>query len=108
MFNVGDKPWQNSLDFITTYHRYLNFKNIYNRESLKIHASFANESNNYYIGNSHIYFNPIKYYKLNSKDDRFWIEFYSGRHYNYPVNIPEDEGFILEMLFMQNQKLLYT
>ena len=108
VFNVGDKPWQNSLDFITTYHRYLNFKNIYNRESLKIHASFANESNNYYICNSHIYFNPIKYYKLNSKDDRFWIEFYSGRHYNYPVNIPEDEGFILEMLFMQNQKLLYT
>ena len=108
MFNVGDEPSQNSLDYITTYHRMLSFRNIYNRETLKIHASFGNPSNNFYIGNSHVYFDPIKYYKLNSKDDKFWIEFYSGRHSSCPVNIPEDEGFILEMLFMQNQKLLYT
>ena len=108
IFNVGNNPWQNSLDYITTYHRFISFRNIYNRESVKVHASFANQSNNYYVGNSHVYFNPIKYYKLNSKDDKFWIEFYGGRHYNYPINIPEDEGFVLEMLFMQNQKLLYT
>ena len=108
MFNVGNERHQNSLDFITTYHRSISFRNVYNRESLKIYASFASQSNDYYVGNSHVYFNPIKYYKLNSKDDKFWIEFYSGRHYNYPVNISEDEGFIMEMLFMQNQKLLYT
>ena len=108
VFNIGNEPWQNSLDYITTYHRRLTLKNIYNRESLKVHASFGNPSNNYYIGNSHVYFDPIKYYKLNSKDDKFWIEFYSGRYHKCPVNIPEDEGFVLEMLFMQNQKLLYT
>ena len=108
MFNVGNEPWQNSLDYITSYHRLFSFKNIYNRESLKVHASFANPSCNFYVGNSHVYFDPIKYYKLNSKDDKFWIEFYSGRHSSCPINIPEDEGFVLEMLFMQNQKLLYT
>ena len=108
VFNMGNERYQNNLNYITTYHRFLVFKNIYNRESLKIHASFGNPSNNYYIGNSHVYFDPIKYYKLNTKDDKFWIEFYSGRHSEYPVNIPEDEGFVLEMLFMQNQKLLYT
>ena len=108
MFNVGNEPSQNNLDYITTYHRIISFKNVYNRKTLKVHASFANPSNNYYVGNSHVYFNPIKYYKLNSKDDKFWIEFYSGRQSSCPVNIPEDEGFVLEMLFMQNQKLLYT
>ena len=108
VFNICNEPWQNSLDYITTYHRRLTLKNIYTRESLKVHASFGNPSNNYYIGNSHVYFDPIKYYKLNSKDDKFWIEFYSGRYHKCPVNIPEDEGFVLEMLFMQNQKLLYT
>ena len=108
VFNVGEERWQNSLDYITTYHRILTFRNIYNRESIKIHASFGNPSNDFYIGNSHVYFDPIKYYKLNSKDDKFWIEFYGGRHSSCPINIPEDEGFVLEMLFMQNQKLLYT
>ena len=108
VFNIGKEPWQNSLDYVTTFHRELKFKNVYDRNSVKIHASFGNPSNNYYVGNSHVYFNPIKYYKLNAKDDKFWIEFYSGRHPDCPVNIPEDEGFVLEMLFMQNQKLLYT
>lgn len=107
IFNIGDLSYQNSIDYITTFHREIKFKNIYDRNSVKIHASFANQSNNYYIGNSHVYFYPIKYYKLNSKDDKFWIEFYSGRHHDCPINIPEDEGFIIEMLFMQNQKLLY-
>ena len=107
LFNIGNEPWQNSFDYITTFHRKLTFRNIYNRETLKIHASFGNPSNNYYVGNSHVYFEPIKYYKLNSKDDKFWIEFYSGRNQPCPINIPEDEGFVLEMLFMQNQKLLY-
>ncbi len=107
IFNAGKENWQNHLDYITSFHRLLSFKNVYNRGTLKIHASFGNPSNDYYVGNSHVYFTPIKYYKLNSKDDKFWIEFYSSHYHDCPVNIPEDEGFVLEMLFMQNQKLLY-
>lgn len=107
VFNIGDQPHQNSLEYITKFHRRINLQNVYDRSTVKVHASFANQSNDYYVGNSHVYFNPIKYYKLNSKDDKFWIEFYSGRYHDCPVNIPDDEGFVLEMLFMQNQKLLY-
>ena len=108
VFNIGDLPYQNSLDYITKFHRRIDLQNVYDRSTVKVHASFANQSNDYYVGNSHVYFNPIKYYKLNSKDDKFWIEFYSGRYHDCPVNIPDDEGFVLEMLFMQNQKLLYV
>ena len=108
VFNIGDQPHQNSLEYITKFHRRINLQNVYNRSTVKVHASFANQSNDYYVGNSHVYFNPIKYYKLNSKDDKFWIDFYSGRYHDCPVNIPDDEGFVLEMLFMQNQKLLYV
>ena len=107
VFNIGDEPWQNSLDYITRFHRKIVLKNVYDRRSVKVHASFANQSNDFYVGNSQVYFNPIKYYKLNTNDDKFWLEFYSGRHPDCPVNIPEDEGFVLEMIFMQNQKLLY-
>lgn len=108
VFNIGDQPHQNSLEYITKFHRNIILQNVYDRSTVKVHASFANQSNDYYVGNSHVYFNPIKYYKLNSKDDKFWIDFYSGRYHDCPVNIPDDEGFVLEMLFMQNQKLLYV
>ena len=108
LFNIGDKSYQNKLEDICKFHRTITFHNVFDRSTVKIRASFANQSKNYYVGNSHVYFNPIKYYKLNSNDDKFWIEFYNARNPDTPINIPDDENFVLEMLFLQNRKLLYT
>ena len=108
VFNVGNEPHQNSVDNIIRFHRTIEFKNLWDRHTCKVYASFANQSNHYYVGNSHVHFTPIKYYKLNARDNRFWIELYSGRKPNVPMRLPEGEGFVIEMQFMQNDKLLYV
>ena len=87
--------------------REVNFYNVWDRHSCKIYSSFGNQSNRGYVGNTTIYFNPIKYFKLNSTDQRFWIEFYSGRHKDIPVKIPRSESFSIEMIFFPYRKMLY-
>ena len=52
-----------------------------------------------------IYIWPIKYYKLNSNNDKFQIKFDSSRNHKVPVNIPNDEEFCIEIQFMQNKKM---
>ena len=87
--------------------RELRFKNVWDRHSCAVYSSIAEQSNKYYLGNSQIYFNPIKYFKLNSTDQRFWIDFYSGRHNNIPILIPNNESFKIEMIFLPYKKMLY-
>ena len=107
VFNIGsepidDNPYTNYLYFRRSH----KFINVWDRSPCEVHASFANQSNHSYLGKSDVVFTPIKYYKLNARDNRFWIEFYDICTKN-PVKIPNHEGFIMEMQFMQNDKLLY-
>ena len=107
VFNIGnepidDNPYTNYLYF----RRKHKFINVWERTPCEVHASFANQSNHNYLGKSDVIFTPIKYYKLNARDNRFWIEFYDICTKN-PVKIPNHEGFVMEMQFMQNDKLLY-
>lgn len=85
------------------------FEDVWDRCSCKIYSSIAEQSSKGYLGNSKVQFSPIKYFKLNSSDNRFWIEFYSGRYNRIPVKIPETETFYIEMQFMPfNKKLMYV
>ena len=107
VFNIGnepidDNPYTNYLYFRRNH----KFINVWDRTPCEVHASFANQSNHNYLGKSDVMFTPIKYYKLNARDNRFWIEFYDICTKN-PVKIPNHEGFVMEMQFMQNDKLLY-
>ena len=56
------------------------FKDVLDRCSCKMYSSIAEQSSKGYLGNSKVQFSRIKYFKLNSSDNRFWIEFYSGRY----------------------------
>ena len=107
VFNIGNEPFQNSVEYLAHFHRNIEFKNLWDRHECKVCASFASQSNHYYIGNSHVRFDPIKYYRLNSNDDKFWIEFYNDRNPNIPMKLPKHEGFVIEMQFMQDDKFLY-
>ena len=85
------------------------FEDVWDRCSCKIYSSIAEQSSKGYLGNSKVKFSTIKYFKLNSSDNRFWIEFYSGRYNRIPVKIPETETFYIEMQFMPfNKKLMYV
>ena len=110
VFNIGGDECNEDIE--NKYLQYLwfdwehEFINIWHREPCEVHASFANQSNHNYLGHSDVMFIPIKYYKLNARDNRFWIEFYDKQTKN-PIKIPKHECFTLEMQFMQNDKLLY-
>ena len=108
VFNIGDESYQNSIQQFYRFHRTIELKNLWDRHTCKVYTSFANQANHNYLGNTHVYFSPIKYYKLNSYDKRFWLELYSARNPNIPMRLPDHEGFVMEMQFMQNDKLLYV
>ena len=108
VMNIGNKSYQNNPDdYQNKWLRRLDFKNVWDRHSCKVYSSIAEQSNKYYLGNSQIYFNPIKYFKLNSTDQKFWVELYSGRHNNIPVILPDGESFVIEMQFLPYRKMLY-
>lgn len=85
----------------------INFYRVWDRHPCKIHSSIAEQSNHHYIGDSQVCFNPIKYYKLNSTDQKFWIEFYSTTHYNIPIKVPKNGSFVIKMQFLPYNKMLY-
>ncbi len=110
-FNIGSRDCNEDIE--NPYTRFLffsrehSFFNVWNRIPCNVHASFANQSNRNYLGRSNVVFNPIKYYRLNAYDNRFWIEFYDT-YSGEPIRLPKDESFVMEMQFMQNDKLLYV
>ena len=108
VFNIGDGPTQNRKGKYNLYENELTFDNIWDRHSCKVYSSLGEQSLHNYIGNSQIYYNPIKYFKLNSSDQRFWIELYSARQYNAPVKLPNGETFVMEMQFLPYNKMLYV
>lgn len=108
VMNIGKESFQNDpQSYYDKWMREINFYNVWDRHSCKVYSSFACDSSKGYLGNSQIFYHTIKYFKLNSTDQQFWIEFYSGRHNKIPVILPINESFNMELQFLQYQKLLY-
>ena len=121
VFNIGKEAFQNDVDkymlkykkedgseeYVGKWQRQLTFENVWDRHSAKIYSSFATDNSKGYLGNSQIFYHTIKYFKLNSTDQQFWIEFYSARHSEIPLVLPINESFNLEIQFLHYHKLLY-
>ena len=113
IYNEGEK----NLLPTDTYLVRFDYYDVWDRHSCKLFSSFAVDSNRGYIGNSTVDMIPIKYFKINSTDKKFYIDFYNSRNINCPSVIPYQndatgkmimsEQFIIEMQLMQNDKLLY-
>ena len=110
IFNINDNPLPK--DYVTE----MNFYDVWDRHSCKVFSNIASDSNHGYVGNSQVVFSPIKYFKINSTDKKFYIDFYNSRNIKCPSVLPykkkEDgstlnEPFIIELQLMQNEKLLY-
>ena len=108
LLNVGEDRDENSPNIYNEYVTEIVFDNVWDRHSCKVYSSIAEQSLHHYIGNSEVNFVPIKYYKLQSSDQRFWIEFHSGRHYNVPIKLPRNASFVINMQFLPYNKLLYV
>ena len=83
-------------------------KNILTDLECEVVASFATQSNHYLVGRTNEPFCPIKYYKLNHSDETFWIEFYDKNEIKIPLPINDNVVFTMDMVFLQNRKLLYS
>ena len=110
LFNINDNP-------LPEYHvNKIDFYDVWDRHSCKVFSNIASDSNKGYIGNSQVDLNPIKYFKINSTDKKFYIDFYNARNIKCPTVLPykkRDDGttlnepFVIELQLMQNEKLLY-
>ena len=107
VFNIGKEPFQNDPDkYKNKWLRRLDFLNVWNRKPCCVYSSIAEQSHNHYIGSSDINYTPIKYFKLKSTDQSFWIELYSPTYCRIPIKLPTNEAFCIEMQFLPFDKKL--
>ena len=107
-FNIGLSKYKNDLNFVTRFHRELSLKNVMSDLQCEVATSFASQSNHNIIGRTNEIFNPIKYFKINDDDDKFWIEFYDRNEITVPVAFNDYVMFTMDVVFLQNRKLLYN
>ena len=108
-FHIGDNnPYHNDIRYVTKFHRRLVFNHILTNLQCEVAASFANQSNHNLIGRTNEIYTPIKYYKLNDNDDKFWIELYDRNEIDIPVAFEDFFVFTMDVVFLQNRKLIYT
>lgn len=108
-FNMdNNNPYKNELPYIVHYHKEFVLKNLMTDLQCEVAASFASQSNHNIIGRTNEDFCPIKYYKLNDDDDKFWIEFFDKNEIKIPIAINDNVVFTMDMVFLQNRKLLYS
>lgn len=78
----------------------ISLKNIWNRDTLAIHASFVDLSYRQWLGSCNEHFIPPKEYPITFDDQKFWIELFTldGR----PVELPPDNKDQIIIEAMQN------
>ena len=102
--NIGSNP----AEYINKYHRELYFHGVRTDLDCRIAASFANQSNRNIIGHTNESFENIKYYRLNDNGTSFWIECYDNDDINIPISFNNDVVLTMDVVFLQNRKLLYS
>lgn len=82
------------------YARLIRFKNVWDRHSILLKSSICNNNTSNYLGYSHKNYYPIKYFKINCSEPRFYIDLYHGHKHDIPINLPVDEreSIILEIV----------
>lgn len=84
--------------------RIVYFNNLWDRHSILLQSNIAVNNSKNYLGFTNKNYNPIKYYKINSQDTKFYIDLYHGHYQNIPVNLPNDEKeqIILEIVIPED------
>lgn len=82
------------------------FDKVWDLKRCNVFSSFAEQSLHHYIGTTDTEYPEIKYYKLNSSDQQFWIEFCSMGHNRIPSYFPKSVSFAIEIQFHSFNKRL--
>lgn len=82
------------------------FNKVWDLKPCYVYSSIAEQSHHHYIGTTDVEYSEIKYYKLNSSDQRFWVEFRSMGRNNTPSYFPKNVSFAIEIQFQSFNKRL--
>ena len=82
------------------------FDKVWDLKPCYVFSSIAEQSAHHYIGTTDIEYHEIKYFKLNSSDQRFWVEFCSIGHDRTPACFPKSVSFAIEIQFQSFNKRL--
>ena len=107
-FNIGYQLHRNTFKYVFKFHRQIKLMNVMSDLECEVAASFATQSNHNMIGRTIERFTPIKYYKINDDDDMFWVAFYDRDAMNIPVAFNANVIFTMDVVLLQNRKLLYS
>jgi hypothetical protein len=79
------------------------YYDIYDRHSCMITSNIVDLSNKY-LGYTNVRYTPLKYYKINNSDTRFYIEFWNGHDHTLRSVFPYDnkEHLSIEMIILHN------
>ena len=82
------------------YAKLIRFKNVWDRHSILLKSSICINNTSNYLGYSHKNYYPIKYFKINCSEPRFYIDLFHGHRHEIPINLPVDEreSIILEIV----------
>jgi hypothetical protein len=99
-----NSPTSTELNYRKPY--FFRFKNVSNRSSsLMVKSGMVDLTNGQYLGYTNEQFNPMKYYKMHSQDQKFWIDLYDGVN-NNPEELLANDRFIIEAVVLTNNKTI--
>ena len=86
------------------------FIDVWDRRHVMFTSSIATNTSRNEVGFSEVRYMPVKYFKVNSNETRFWIDLWIGRVTHIPAVLPRDDkdGFNLEVIFLHDDDELYT
>lgn len=82
------------------------FDKVWDLKPCNVFSSIAEQSAHHYIGTTDNEYPEIKYFKLNSSDQRFWVEFHSMGRNSSPACFPKSVSFAIEIQFQSFNKRL--
>jgi hypothetical protein len=107
LFNAQDFP-NTEAEVIPA--KYWHFYNVWDRQPIYITSNIATSTNNSYLGYSDTNYNPLKYYRITSNFDKFYLDLWNGLDHSFPCILPSDADnkLTLEMILLQDSTSLYT
>ena len=82
------------------------FDKVWDLKPCNVFSSFAEQALHHYVGTTDSEYSEIKYFKLNSADQKFWIEFHSMGRQSSPSYFPKNVSFAIELQFQSFNKNL--
>ena len=90
--NLNDdaKNVLNTFEVSDEFVKLIRFENVWDRKPVCLKSNISINNSIDYLAYSNKSYNPIKYYRIESNEPSFHIDFYLGNKLDEPINLPRD------------------